>query len=103
MAILHCYNTHFFPICHGNQATLGLVDLSFKMEINISFGKGNWQWVQKKQYILGPNIANLGINEGHARAKMGQHVTKLPSLNTFHTKNISKKFHQNLINQIEDI
>ena len=34
---------------------------------------------------------------------MGQHVTKLTSLHSFHTKNISWKFHQNLVNQIQDI
>ena len=34
---------------------------------------------------------------------MGYHVTKLISVHSFHTKNILSKFHQNLINQIQDI
>ena len=34
---------------------------------------------------------------------MGEHVTKLISLHSFHTKNISSKFHRNLMNQIQDM
>ena len=56
-----------------------------------------------KQYILGPIWPNLGLNNGHARARMGEHVTKLISLHSFHIKNISSKFHRNLMNQIRDI
>ena len=36
---------------------------------------------------------NLGLNDGHAWARMGEHVTKLISLHSFHTKTISTKFH----------
>ena len=36
---------------------------------------------------------NLGLNDGHAWARMGEHVTKLISLDYFHAKNISSKFH----------
>ena len=46
---------------------------------------------------------NLGLKDGHARARMGEHVTKLTSLHSFHTKNISSKFHRNLMKQIQDI
>ena len=46
---------------------------------------------------------NLGLNDGHARARMGEHVTKLISLHSFHTKNISSKFYQNLMNQNRDM
>ena len=46
---------------------------------------------------------NLGLNDGHARARMDEHVIKLISLLSFHTKNISSKFHQNLMKQIRDI
>ena len=46
---------------------------------------------------------NLGQNHGHAQAIMGKLVVKLISLKSFHTKNISWKFHQNLMNQIWDI
>ena len=42
---------------------------------------------------------NLGLSNGHAWARMGEHVTKIFSINYFHTKNISRKFHQNLIIQ----
>ena len=42
---------------------------------------------------------NLGLNDGHARARMGEHVTKLITLHSFHTKNISSKFHRNLMNE----
>ena len=42
---------------------------------------------------------NLSLSNGHAWARMGEHVTKLFSINYFHTKNISRKFHQNLIIQ----
>ena len=31
---------------------------------------------------------NLGLNNGRARARMGNRVTKLISLHSFHTKNI---------------
>ena len=48
-------------------------------------------------------LPNLGLNDGHAQARMSKHVTKLISLHSFHTKNISSKFHQNLMNQIRDI
>ena len=48
-------------------------------------------------------LPNLGLNDGHARARMGEHVTKLITLHYFHTKNISSKFHQNLMNPIQDI
>ena len=40
---------------------------------------------------------------GHAWARMGEHVTKLISIHSFNTKNISSKFHGNLMNQIQDI
>ena len=46
---------------------------------------------------------NLGLNDGHAQARMGEHVPKLITLHSSHTKNISSKFHQNLMNQIQDI
>ena len=42
---------------------------------------------------------NLGPNDGHAWARMGELLTKLISLHSFHTKNISSKFHRNLMNQ----
>ena len=48
-------------------------------------------------------MANLGPNERHAQARMDKHVTKVTSLNTFYIKNISWKFHWNLMNQIEDL
>ena len=41
----------------------------------------------------------LDLNDGHARARIGEHVTKLITLHCFHTKNISSKFHRNLMNQ----
>ena len=46
---------------------------------------------------------NLGLNDGHARARMGKHVTKLISIHYLYTKKISSKFHQNLKNQILDV
>ena len=46
---------------------------------------------------------NLGLNDGHTRARIGEHVTKLISLHSLYTKNLSSKFHQNLMNQIQDI
>ena len=46
---------------------------------------------------------NLGLNDGHAQARMGEHVTKLVSLHSLYTKNLSSKFHQNPMNQIQDI
>ena len=46
---------------------------------------------------------NLGQKHGHAQARMGKLVMKLISLNSFHTKNISWKFHRNLMNLISDI
>ena len=42
---------------------------------------------------------NLGLNDGHAWTRIGEHVTKLITLHPFHTKNISSKFHRNLMNQ----
>ena len=42
-------------------------------------------------------------NDGHARARMGEHVTKLISHHSFHTKNISSEFHRNLMKQIHDM
>ena len=42
---------------------------------------------------------NLGLNDGHAQARMGEHVTKLISIHSLYTKNISSKFHRNLMNQ----
>ena len=42
---------------------------------------------------------NLGLNDGHAWRRMGEHVTKLISIHSFNSKNISSKFHQNLMNQ----
>ena len=47
-------------------------------------------------------LPNLGLNDGHVRERMGEHVTKLISLHSLYTKNISSKFHQNLKNQIRD-
>ena len=47
--------------------------------------------------------SNLGLNDVHAWARMGEHVTKLISLHSFHTKNISTKFHLNLMKKIQDI
>ena len=44
----------------------------------------------------------LGLNAGHARARMGEHVAKLISLHSIYTKNLSSKFHQNLMKQIQD-
>ena len=44
-----------------------------------------------------------GLNDGHARARMGEHVTKLIRLHSLYTKNISSKFPQNLMNKIRDI
>ena len=46
---------------------------------------------------------NLGLNNGHARAKMGEHMTKLTSLHSFHIMNISSMFHRNLMKKIQDI
>ena len=46
---------------------------------------------------------NLVLNYGHDWARMGEHVTKLISLYSLYTKNISSMFHQNLINQSRDI
>ena len=43
---------------------------------------------------------DLGLNDRHARARMGEHVTKLSSVNSFHTMNISTKFNRNLMSQI---
>ena len=40
---------------------------------------------------------NLGLNDGHAWARMGEHVTKLISLHSLYTKNISSKFRRNLM------
>ena len=57
----------------------------------------------RQRYILGPKWPNLGLNDGHARARMGEHVTTLTSLHSFNTKNISTKFHRNLMKQIQDI
>ena len=48
-------------------------------------------------------LPNLGPNDVHAQAIFGEHVTKLVSLLSFHTKNISSKFHQNLMKQIRDV
>ena len=45
----------------------------------------------------------MGLNDGHCQARMGEHVTKLISIHSLYTKNISLKFHRNLINQIQDI
>ena len=52
-----------------------------------------------KRYILGQKWSNLGLNDGHARARMGEHVTKLISIHSLYSKNISSKFHRNLMNQ----
>ena len=41
------------------------------------------------------------LNDGHARARMGEHVAKLISLHSIYTKNLSSKFHQNLMKQIK--
>ena len=46
---------------------------------------------------------NLGLNDGHARARMANHVTKLVSLHYFNTYNLPWKFHQNMMKQIRDI
>ena len=46
---------------------------------------------------------NLGLEDLHAWARLGKHVTKLISFHSLYTKNISSKFHQNLMNQIQDI
>ena len=35
---------------------------------------------------------NLGLEDGHARSRMGKHVTKLVSLYSLYTKNISSSF-----------
>ena len=43
--------------------------------------------------------SNFGLNNGHARARMGEYVTKLISIHSLYTKNISSKFHRNLMNQ----
>ena len=57
----------------------------------------------KKGILWDQKWPNVGLNDGHARARMGEHVIKLISLHCFHTKNISSKFPQNLMNQIRDI
>ena len=46
---------------------------------------------------------NLGLNDGHGRARMNEHVTKLTSLYYFYIMNISSKFHRNLMKKIQDI
>ena len=46
---------------------------------------------------------NLGLYDGHARARIGEHVTKLISLHSFSAKNNSSKFNRNLMNQIQDM
>ena len=48
-------------------------------------------------------LPNLGLTDGHAGARMGKHETKLVSPDSFHTKNISSRFHRNQMNQIQDI
>ena len=52
-----------------------------------------------KRYILGQILPNLVLNDGHAQARMGEHVTKLISIHSLYTKNICSKFHRNLMNQ----
>ena len=46
---------------------------------------------------------NLDLNDVNARVRTGKHITKLFSVNSFVIKNISWKFHRNLMNQIRDI
>ena len=41
----------------------------------------------------------MGLNDGHAQARMVQHMTKLISLHSLYTKNISSQFRRNLMKQ----
>ena len=52
---------------------------------------------------FGTKYGLLGLTDGHAWTRMVNHITKLVSHNSFHIKNISSKFHQNLMTQIEDL
>ena len=57
----------------------------------------------KKGILWDQKWPNVGLNDGHVRARMGEHVTNLVSPHSLYTKNISSKFHQNLMNQNRDI
>ena len=80
---------------------MNLQDITGGIEVNLQDISGE---VAKLQGITGfflwdQKWPNLDLNDGHARARIGEHVTKLISLHSFHTKNISSKFHRNLMDQ----
>ena len=84
-----CDQTHqhsFFPY----QEHFHKVSLKSD-ESNLSTVENGIFWDQK--------WPNLGLNDGHARARMREHMAKLFSINSFHSKNISTKFYGNLLNQ----
>ena len=72
------------------------------LKVSSKSDESNSRYIGKSVFLdkFGPN---LGLNTGHAWARMGNHVTRLTSLHSFHTNNIPWKFHQNLMNQIRDI
>ena len=84
------YESRFFS-CHEH-----FLEVSLKSDdSHVIYLKNSIFWDQ-----IWPN---LGQKHGHAQARMGKLVMKLISLNSFHIKNISWKFHRNLKNLISDI
>ena len=86
---------------HAHQSSFSLYQEHF-LKISSKSDEPNSRYIEKGIF-WDQKWPNLGLNDGHARARMGEHVTKLVSLHSLYTKNISSKFHRNLMNQIQDI
>ena len=84
--------SHVRPFLPGNahQSSFSLYQERF-LKVSSKSDKSNSRHIEEG--IFWDQISyNLGLNYGHAWARMGEHVTKLISLHSFHTKNISSTF-----------
>ena len=68
-----------------------------KKKVSLKSDEPNSKYL-KKSIFWDQIWHNLGLNHRHAWARTGKHTTKLLSRNYFHIKNISRQFHQNLMN-----